>query len=65
MAFGTDRLRLIDFEFTRFGHALIDGLYPQIPFPTCWCCNVIPDGLADELTTAYRAELGARLPGRR
>ena len=57
MAFGADRLRLIDFEFTRFGHALIDGLYPQLPFPTCWCCNVIPDGLADELTAAYRAEL--------
>ena len=57
MAFSSDRLRLIDFEFTRFGHALIDGLYPQLPFPTCWCCNVIPDGLADELTAAYRAEL--------
>jgi hypothetical protein len=57
MAFGTDRLQLIDFEFTQFGHALIDGLYPQIPFPSCWCCNVIPDGLADELTAAYRAEL--------
>jgi Phosphotransferase enzyme family len=57
MAFGSDRLRLIDFEFTRFGHALIDGLYPQLPFPTCWCCNVVPDGLADELTAAYRAEL--------
>ena len=62
MAFGTDRLRLIDFEFTRFGHALIDGLYPQIPFPTCWCCNVIPDGLADELTAAYRAELARGCP---
>jgi hypothetical protein len=57
MAFGADRLRLIDFEFTRFGHALIDGLYPQLPFPTCWCCNVVPDGLADELTAAYRTEL--------
>ena len=62
MAFGTDRLRLIDFEFTKFGHALIDGLYPQLPFPTCWCCNVIPDGLADELTAAYRAELARGCP---
>ena len=62
MAFGADRLRLIDFEFTRFGHALIDGLYPQLPFPTCWCCNVVPDGLADELTAAYRGELTRGCP---
>ena len=62
MACGADRLRLIDFEFTRFGHALIDGLYPQLPFPTCWCCNVIPDGLADELTSAYRSELARGCP---
>jgi hypothetical protein len=46
--------RLLDFEFARPGHALIDGLYPQLPFPSCWCCNTVPDDLGAELAQLYR-----------
>lgn len=49
VAVGADRLRLIDFELARPSRALIDGLYPQSPFPTCWYCNMIPDDLSAEL----------------
>lgn len=55
-------IRLIDFEFARPGHALIDGLYPQLPFPTCWCCNLVPDGFAAELAAVYRKELITGVP---
>ena len=55
-------VRLIDFEFARPGHALLDGLYPQLPFPTCWCCNRLPAGIESELATAYRTELIKGVP---
>lgn len=55
-------VRLIDFEFSYPGHALIDGLYPQLPFPTCWCCNTVPDDLRAELAAAYRQELITGVP---
>jgi hypothetical protein len=51
------KLRLIDFEFARFGHALMDGLYGRIPFPTCWCANAIPDDVVGQMEARYRAEL--------
>ncbi|WP_188894485.1 phosphotransferase family protein [Microlunatus endophyticus] len=54
--------RLLDFEFGRPGHALIDGLYPQLPFPSCWCCNRVPDDLGAELAWFYRADLAVRIP---
>lgn len=55
-------VRLIDFEFSHPGHALIDGLYPQLPFPTCWCCNTVPDDLRVELAATYRQELITGIP---
>ncbi|WP_228266187.1 phosphotransferase [Microlunatus elymi] len=57
-----DGVRLIDFEFARPGHALLDGLYPQLPFPTCWCCNRLPSAVEEEVAAAYRAELIAGVP---
>ena len=54
--------RVLDFEFGRPGHALIDGLYPQLPFPSCWCCNRVPDDLGAELTRLYRDDLAATIP---
>jgi hypothetical protein len=50
-------VRLIDYEFAYFGHALTDACYPRIYFPTCWCCNRIPQPLVAQLEAAYRAEL--------
>lgn len=51
-------MRLIDFEFSRFGHALIDATYGRVPFPTCWCANRMPDDVVARMERPYRAELG-------
>lgn len=50
-------LRLIDFEFSTFGHALQDGLYGRLPFPTCWCANTVPAEVVRQMEESYRAEL--------
>ena len=52
-----DELRLIDFEFGRFGHSLMDGTYSRMAFPTCWCANRLPHGLVSKMEAVYRAEL--------
>lgn len=50
-------LRLIDFEFAGFGHALLDGVYPRMMFPTCWCAKRVPAELVSKIERVYRAEL--------
>ena len=57
MFFIGDDVRLFDFEGGRFGHALIDASYARILFPTCWCCNRIPQPVVMKMEAAYRAEL--------
>lgn len=49
--------KLIDFEFAKFGHALRDGLYGRVPFPTCWCANRVPNEIVRGMESVYRAEL--------
>lgn len=49
--------RLIDFEYSRIGHALLDGSYPRALFPTCWCAGRLPERVARKLEATYRAEL--------
>lgn len=55
--FVNDEVRLIDYEFARFEHALVDACYPRMYFPTCWCCSRIPQPLVAQLEATYRAEL--------
>ncbi|HEY3283156.1 MAG TPA: phosphotransferase [Armatimonadota bacterium] len=50
-------LRLIDFEFGAYRHALLDGVYGRLPFPTCWCANRLPSEIPSRMEAAYRAEL--------
>lgn len=57
MFFIGEDVRLFDFEGGSFGHALIDASYARIPFPTCWCCNRIPQAIVVKLEAAYRAQL--------
>ena len=52
-----DGIRLIDFEFGGFGHALADASYGRMLFPSCWCANRVPDTLVSKMETAYRTEL--------
>ncbi len=50
-------LTFFDFEFGAYRHALLDGAYPRVPFPTCWCVNRMPERLIERLEEAYRAVL--------
>jgi hypothetical protein len=52
-----DRLHLIDFEFAGFRHALLDGVYGRLRFPTCSCVRDIPEPIVSEMEVAYREEL--------
>jgi len=57
-----DRLRLIDFEFASYRHALLDGVYGWIRFPTCWCVRDLPQSVVWEMEQVYRRELAERCP---
>lgn len=52
------RIRLIDYEWARPSHALLDGLYWKMGFPTCWCAGRTPTDVANRVDAVYRAELG-------
>ena len=52
-----EQMRLIDFEFGRFGHALLDATYGRMMFPTCWCANRLPNAMVAQMEAAYRAVL--------
>jgi ankyrin repeat protein len=54
---GGDRFRLIDFEIGGYRHALRDGVYGRIRFPTCWCVRDLPEDVIRRMEDAYRAEL--------
>ncbi|GAB5442586.1 MAG: hypothetical protein Fues2KO_29350 [Fuerstiella sp.] len=58
-------LRLIDFEFGGFRHALLDAVYGWIRFPTCWCVRDIPDDVIEQMEAAYRPHLAAVCPSAR
>lgn len=53
---------LIDYEFARPSHALLDGIYWRIGFPTCWCAGRVPADVASCVDHIYRAELGKAVP---
>lgn len=55
-------LRLLDFEGGRFAHALAEGVYGRMRFPTCWCVAQMPQRVAERMEAAYRAELARWLP---
>ena len=54
-----DGARLIDFEFGRFHHPLIDGACLRLGFPSCWCARSIPEAIVDRGEAAYRTALAA------
>lgn len=50
-------VRLIDFEFGNFGHALIDAVFGRMMFPSCWCANRLPREIIMQMESTYRSEL--------
>ncbi|HTK09629.1 MAG TPA: hypothetical protein VL485_20835 [Ktedonobacteraceae bacterium] len=55
--YANGRLHLLDFEGGRFDHALKEGVYGRVPFPTCWCVYRLPPHLALRMEEIYRKEL--------
>jgi hypothetical protein len=56
------RARLLDFEFARPGHILLDAAYWRMGFPTCWCAGRVPPDVQAAMDHAYRQALAAALP---
>jgi aminoglycoside phosphotransferase (APT) family kinase protein len=59
------RALLIDFEFARPGHALLDAAYWRMGFPTCWCAGTIPAAVRHRIDHAYRAAIADVVPAAR
>lgn len=57
-----DEVRLVDFEVGSYRHALLDGVYGRILFPTCWCVNQLPPRVCDQMEEVYRRELSRGCP---
>lgn len=54
--------KLFDFEFGAYRHALIEGVYARMPFPTCWCVSRLPAHVIHRMETSYRMELAKGCP---
>jgi hypothetical protein len=57
-----EQIRLIDYELARPSHALLDGIYWRMGFPTCWCAGRIPKDVAARVDAIYRTEIGYSIP---
>jgi hypothetical protein len=55
-------VKLFDFEFGAYRHALIEGVYARMPFPTCWCVSRLPAHIIHRMETSYRMELAKGCP---
>lgn len=53
---GTER-KLFDFEFGEFRHALRNGIYGRVCFPTWYHINRVPNDVVEKMEMAYRVEL--------
>jgi hypothetical protein len=56
------RAVLIDFEFSRPSHALLDAAYWRMGFPTCWCAGTIPHEISRRIDRAYREAIADAIP---
>jgi aminoglycoside/choline kinase family phosphotransferase len=56
------RALLIDFEFARPSHALLDAAYWRMGFPTCWCAGTVPAEVRHRIDRAYRAAIADAVP---
>ena len=57
-----DERKLFDFEFGEFRHALRDGIYGRVCFPTWYHINRMPNDVVEKMEIAYRAELAKGCP---
>ncbi len=55
-------VKLVDFEYSDYGHFLLDAPLGPYPFPVCWECDEV---LRKEIENVYRAELSSNFRGAR
>lgn len=58
----TNKLRIIDFEWSSLSNALLDGVYIRMNMPTCWCAKAFPEDIIEELELIYQEELAKYIP---
>jgi hypothetical protein len=56
------QVRLIDYEYARPTHALLDAIYWKMGFPMCRCAGRLPAEVASRIDAVYRTEIGRTLP---
>ena len=54
--------QLLVFEGGRYTHALLEGVYCRMPFPTCWCVYRLPASIMQHVESVYRSELARGCP---
>lgn len=54
-------IAFIDFEWSSFRSALLDGTYLRMSMPTCWCAKAFPENLITSLEAIYRQELQKKI----
>ena len=55
-----DSVKLVDFEYSDYGHFLLDAPLGPYPFPVRWECDEV---LTREIESVYRTELASGFPG--
>ncbi|GER87105.1 hypothetical protein KDW_12670 [Dictyobacter vulcani] len=55
-------MRMIDFEGGTYTHALLEGAYGRVPFPTCRCLYRLPEEIIAEMEACYRREFSHGCP---
>lgn len=55
-------MRMIDFEGGMYTHALLEGAYGRVPFPTCRCLYRLPESIVIRMEVRYRSELSQGCP---
>lgn len=55
-------MKIIDFEWSYLGNALLDGVYLRMSNPTCWCAKRFPQDIIEPLEDIYRQELIKKIP---
>ena len=59
---GDGRAVLVDLEFARPGHALLDAAYWRMAFPTCWCAGTVPADVMKRIEQTYRVATREAVP---
>ncbi len=59
---GDESVCVVDVEYGAHRHALVDGAYTRVGFPTCWCVGGVPASVRAAAEKAYREQLTRGVP---